>query len=135
MFVPFTRELAGFHRCCLLLLTAPQVLAHVKRFESISGRASFVGSELKPPVKTEINNWMHTSYRSNVYFLWKREKRKDLVRRHAASPTFVQQDRSLKVGKLHLFPSVTALTLTSSVWGPGSKGVCDYGVTLLSHIV
>lgn len=27
-----------------------------------------MGSELKPPVKTEINNWTHTSYRSVVVF-------------------------------------------------------------------
>lgn len=68
-------------------------------------------------------------------FFGNKKKRKALATRHAASPTFVRQDRSPKVGKLHLFPSVTALTLTSSVWGPGSKGVCDCGVTLLSHIV
>lgn len=51
MFWSLTRELAGFHRCCLLLLLAPQALAHVERFEWISGRASSVGSELKPAVK------------------------------------------------------------------------------------
>lgn len=135
MFGPFTRELAGFRRCCLLLLTAPQVLAHVKRVAEISGRASFVGSELKPPVKSAINNWIHTSYRSVVFFLWKPKERKDVVTRHAASPTFAGPDRSLKVGTLHLFPSVTALTLTCSVWGPGSKGVCSHGATALSHIV